>query len=113
MNDHQWREQTRRYHPEDHDRVVEAVDRAVRERTDFAVDVRVVLPDGTMKYVHGVGHPVCNASGDLVEYIGTMMDVTERKRAEEERQAHLWFLESLERVNRAMIELDQLSTPRR
>ncbi len=95
-------EQTRRFHPEDYDRVVETVDRAVRERTNFAVDVRAVLPDGTMKYIHGVGHPVFNASGDLVEYIGTMMDVTERKRAEEERQAHLWFLESLERVNRAM-----------
>src|SRR5215813_5101484 len=75
-----------RFHPEDHDRVLETVDRAVRERTDFAVDLRVVLPDGTMKYVHGVGHPVFNASGDLVEYIGTTMDVTERKRAEEERE---------------------------
>src|SRR6266436_1568105 len=95
-------EQTRRFHPEDYDRVVETVDRAVRERTNFAVDLRAVLPDGTMKYIHGVGHPIFNASGDLVEYIGTMMDVTERKRAEEERQAHLWFLESLERVNRAM-----------
>src|SRR5262247_2681589 len=75
-----------RFHPEDHDRVLETIDRAVRERTDFAVDLRVVLPDGTMKYVHGVGHPVFNASGDLVEYIGTTMDVTERKWAEEERE---------------------------
>src|SRR6266478_8113278 len=49
-------EQTRRFHPEDHDRVVETVDRAVRERTNFAVDLRAVLPDGTMKYIHGVGH---------------------------------------------------------
>jgi len=36
--------------------------------------------------VHGVGHPVFNASGDVVEYVGILMDVTERKRADEERE---------------------------
>jgi PAS domain S-box-containing protein len=69
---------------------------------DYAVDYRVVLPDGTMRCLHVVGHPVCSASGDLVQLVGTAMDVTERKRAEEERQAHLWFLESMDRVNRAI-----------
>jgi len=36
-----------------------------------------------MKYLHTVGHPVFNAAGELVEFVGTSMDVTERKRAEE------------------------------
>src|SRR5258708_38909775 len=55
-----------------------------------------------MKCIHAVGHPVFSASGDLVQYVGTAMDVTERMRAEEERQAHLWFLESMDRGNRAI-----------
>src|SRR5258708_12646121 len=55
-----------------------------------------------MKCLHVVGHPVCSTSGDLVQLVGTAMDVTERKRAEEEREAHLWFLESMDRVNRAI-----------
>jgi hypothetical protein len=37
-----------------------------------------------------------------VEFVGTVMDMTERQRAEEERQAHLWFLESMDQVNRAI-----------
>ena len=72
-----------RIHPEDRDRVVEMMDRAIGERTDFDVDFRTVLPDGTIKYLHAVGHPVFNAAGDLVEYMGTSLDVTERKRAED------------------------------
>ena len=44
---------------------------------------RLVLPDGTMKSIHVVGHQVFNASGDLETYVGTAMDVTERKHAEE------------------------------
>jgi two-component system sensor histidine kinase/response regulator len=79
-------EHIRSYHPEDRERVLETLDRAVRERTDLEVDFRTVLPDGTIKYIHGVGHPVFNASGDLVEFVGTAMDVTERRRADEERE---------------------------
>jgi PAS domain S-box-containing protein len=75
-----------RIHPEDRDRVADEIEGAIRERTDYEVVFRVVLPDGTMKYIYGVGHPVFNAFGDLTEHIGTAMDVTERKRAEEERE---------------------------
>jgi PAS domain S-box-containing protein len=90
-----------RIHPEDRGRHDDTLAKAARERMDYEVDYRVVLPDGTMRCIHVVGHPVCSASGDLVQLVGTAMDVTERKRAEEERQAHLWFLESMDRVNRA------------
>src|SRR5882762_3885575 len=75
-----------RIHPEDRDRILETFDRAVTERKDFEADHRIVLPDGTIKYVHVIAHPAFNASGDLVEYVGTVMDVTERKRAEEALQ---------------------------
>jgi len=91
-----------RIHPEDRSRIADILEKAARERMDYEVDYRVVLPDGTVKCIHAVGHPVFSASGDLVQFVGTSMDVTERMRAEEERQAHLWFLESMDRVNRAI-----------
>ncbi len=82
-----------RIHPEDRGRLAEIIEKAARERMDYEVDFRVVLPDGTVQCIHAVGHPVFSASGDLVQFVGTVMDVTERRRAEEEHQAHLWFLE--------------------
>src|SRR5262245_35291114 len=89
-------------HPEDRARTLEVLERAVRERTEFEVDFRAVLQSGEIKYFLGIGHPVFNAYGDVVEFVGTTMDVTERKWAEEERQAHLWFLERMDQVNRAI-----------
>src|SRR6202008_3238013 len=44
-------------------------------------DCRVVRPDGQVRYVRGVGHPYFDAAGRVVEYIGLLMDVTERCRA--------------------------------
>jgi PAS domain S-box-containing protein len=79
-------EMVQRIHPEDRARVVEIAERANCEGKDFEVHFRVVLPDGTTKYMHGVGHPVFKASGDLVEFVGTVIDVTERRRADEERE---------------------------
>jgi PAS domain S-box-containing protein len=75
-----------RVHPEDRDRYLETFDRAVNERTDFESNHRIVLPDGTIKYVHVISHPGFNASGDLVEYVATVMDVTEREQAAEALQ---------------------------
>ena len=75
-----------RIHPEDRDRVVEYIQKAVREKRDYDVEFRIVLPEGTVKHIHGLGHPVFNASGELVEVVGTQLDVTERKLAEEERE---------------------------
>ena len=92
----------RRIHPEDRARAAEVVENAVRERIDYELDYRVVLPDGTIRRIHSVGHPVLGVSGDLVQFVGTAMDVTEPRRAEEEHRAHLWFLESMDRVNRAI-----------
>jgi PAS domain S-box-containing protein len=75
-----------RIHPEDRPRAEQTIDRAVRDRSDFVQEYRLVLPDGSIKYVHTVGHPVVNASG-VFEFIGTAMDVTDLKRAEEMRAA--------------------------
>jgi PAS domain S-box-containing protein len=77
---------TGRIHPDDRERVVEIFERAIRERTNFEVECRIVLPNRTIKCIHVVGHPLFNASGELDRHVGTVMDVTERKRADEERE---------------------------
>jgi PAS domain S-box-containing protein len=89
-------------HPEDYDRVLELVQKAFREKADFTKEFRVVLPDGAVKHLHVIGHPVLDQTGEVVEYVGTAVDVTERKRAEEQHREYLKFLESLDRVNRTM-----------
>ena len=61
----------------------EEVEEAVRQKRDYAVAYRIVLPDGTVKYLEANGHHLFSASGELVEVIGTNVDVTERKRAEQ------------------------------
>jgi len=78
-----WKDRLERMHPEDQAKVREAKDRATSEKSDYEVDHRIVLPDGTVKYTHTVGHPVLNASGDVEQFVCTMMDVTERKHAEQ------------------------------
>jgi len=65
-----------RIHPDDRPLVEQTVNTAVHERTDWELDYRIVLPDLSIKHVRAVGHPVVNEYGDLVEYIGTVMDVT-------------------------------------
>jgi PAS domain S-box-containing protein len=78
-----------RIHPEDRRNTDEAFESAVREQRDFTSDFRIIFPDGTMKYFYNIGHPVVDQNGDVVEFLGTVMDVTERKRAEEElRKSH-------------------------
>ena len=78
-----WEDWVERIHPEDRERAMGAIEQGIRERTDFEMDYRTVHPDGTIRYVQAVGHPVLSSSGDLVEFMGTAVDVTERKRADE------------------------------
>jgi PAS domain S-box-containing protein len=69
-------------HPDDQDRVRKTAETAAREKVEYEVDYRIVHPDGQIRDIHAVGHPVLSPSGDLVEYVGTVIDVTERKRAQ-------------------------------
>src|SRR5712671_153579 len=84
-------------HPDDRDYVEEMLNKAVREKTDFGFDHRIVLPGGSIKHVYSMAHRAFDDSDTLVEYVGTVMDVTDRRQAEEAlRQAQ----EDLARVNR-------------
>ena len=68
-----------RIHPKDHATLIETLEKAVRDGGNFEYDFRIVTLDGATKYLHGLGH----LAADGAEFIGTIMDVTERRRAEE------------------------------
>ena len=79
-------------HPEDRVAFEEASARAIREKKPYDVAYRAVLPDGTLKHIHTVGHPVLDNAGEVTELIGVSMDETERVRANaalQEAQAEL------------------------
>jgi PAS domain S-box-containing protein len=69
-------------HPDDRSRVMETYEAAQRRKSEFDAEYRIVLGDGTIKHLHTIGHPVLNESGEVVEYIGTGMDVTEQRQAQ-------------------------------
>jgi PAS domain S-box-containing protein len=72
--------------PEDRGQFTEMLRQAVREKRDFEVDFRIDLPDGPTRYVHSVGHPLVGDDGEVVELVGTHVDVTEQYLAREELQ---------------------------
>jgi len=83
--------------PEDRPAFEQVLDRAVRERTGFQHEYRIFLADGSVKHLQSVGHPDIAESGH-VEYIGTVMDITGRKRAEQalrDAQADLAYVTRL------------------
>jgi PAS domain S-box-containing protein len=87
-----------RIHPEDRKRVVDLFERAELEKTEFQVDYRIVLPDGTIKHLHTIGHPILDESGELVEFVGTTMDVTAAKQAEEALRRSEGYLADAQRL---------------
>src|SRR5215470_13616905 len=77
-----YREARSRVHPEDLQKFEDARERGIRQKTGTSVDFRVVLPDASIKYIHCVSRPFINASGQVVELVGTNMDVTEQRLAQ-------------------------------
>jgi formate hydrogenlyase transcriptional activator len=75
-----------RLHPDDQPGFRELIETAIREKAEWEADYRIVHLDGAIRDIHVVGHPVLSTSGHLVEFVGTVIDVTERKRAEGERK---------------------------
>jgi PAS domain S-box-containing protein len=75
-----------RIHPEDRDWVGEKFEKALRERVDSFAEYRALLPDGTVRHISASGHPILDEDGEIIEFVGTAVDVTERKRTELERR---------------------------
>jgi PAS domain S-box-containing protein len=75
-----------RIHPDDQAFCREKVEKGIHDKLDFELDYRIIHPDKRVRDIHCVCHPVLDRSGDLLELVGTVIDVTEPKRAEEERR---------------------------
>ena len=74
-----------RIHPDDQAQCRERLEKAIRDKVDFELDYRIVHPDKRVSDIHCACHTVLDRSGDLVELVGTVIDITERNRADEER----------------------------
>jgi PAS domain S-box-containing protein len=92
-------------HPDDRSMVERSFECAALEKRDLKLDYRIVLPNGTIKYIHSLGRPVFRPSGKFLEFIGTVMDVTERKNIEDElRQLTGRLLRSQEEERRKIAQ---------
>jgi PAS domain S-box-containing protein len=76
-----------RIHPDDQPAFRQSAERAKHNQFDEELGYRIVHPDGAVRNIHSIGHPVFSPSGDLIEYTGSVIDITERKRAEEALQS--------------------------
>src|SRR4029450_4279242 len=86
--------------PEDLAKIDATFHKSVRQKVDPSVEFRIVLPDGTVRHVYVIRHPVLNDAGDFVRLVGTSMDITERKLAEEERERLRHVEAELAHINR-------------
>jgi PAS domain S-box-containing protein len=97
-----------RVHREDRDRVIEMVRHALREKTGFEGDYRIVLPGGSTRYVHSVGHVIVGDDGEVTELVGTHIDVTEQRLANEALQTA--FDEIKKSEDRLRLVIDTIPT---
>jgi C4-dicarboxylate-specific signal transduction histidine kinase len=76
---------------------------ALQEKREFSLEFRIVLPDETVKHIESTGRPLFSADGELVEMVATLVDVTERKRAQEEHERLRELESDLAHLNRMSI----------
>jgi C4-dicarboxylate-specific signal transduction histidine kinase len=86
-----------RTHPEDRAFVQATLDQVARDRRAFDFEHRLLMPDGSVKYVRVVGHPSTNDELGNFEFVGAVTDITERKRAEALRDGESRILEMIAR----------------
>lgn len=75
-------------HPEDRDRVLQTIQRTIKERTDYHMEYRIVRPDGATAWLEARGKLFLSHQGDPVRMAGVCADVTQRKLAELELARH-------------------------
>jgi PAS domain S-box-containing protein len=98
-----WEEYLERVHPEDHLKWTSITERAIVEKAHYDHEFRILLPNGMVKWIHTVGHPVLSDAGDLEGFVGSSTDITERKSAEQER-------EKLRQLEADLAHIDRVST---
>jgi PAS domain S-box-containing protein len=77
-----WTQMRELLHDEDRERAREAVECSLADRTEYAIEYRVIRPDGTTVWVASTGHGQYDADGRLFGMVGVVQDITSRKEAE-------------------------------
>jgi PAS domain S-box-containing protein len=95
-----WEKRVERVHPDDRDKWRDTVERAIRERSEYDLEFRIIWPNGMVKWIHSVGRPVFSAAGDLEQFVGSSTDITELKSAEQERERLRQLEADLAHINR-------------
>jgi PAS domain S-box-containing protein len=95
-----WEEFVQRVHPEDRLRFKGMGERVMAEKVDYDHEFRILLPNGKVKWIHTVGHPVLSDAGALEQFVGSSTDITERKSAEQEREKLRQLEADLAHINR-------------
>jgi PAS domain S-box-containing protein len=72
-------------HPDDREKTEQAIRRALEECADYRVNHRVVWPDGSVHWLYLLGRTLCDEAGEPDRMLGVALDITEQKRAEQER----------------------------
>jgi signal transduction histidine kinase len=67
-------------HPDERLRLQHAFEEAVRDKRSYEVEFRIVHPDGTVRHISSVGRPELDRDGNVCEFVGTVMDVTQQRR---------------------------------
>ena len=91
-------EQQSSYHPDDWPMVRKAVERAAIEGIGYNLEVRVIRPDGTMRYVQTMCETARDASGQVTNLVGAIQDVSERKRVERDLRESEHLLQQAQRI---------------
>src|SRR5271156_966811 len=81
-----WEEYSERVHPDDRLKWMGEVERVIAEKANYDHECRILLPNGKVRWIRTVGHPIFSDSGDLKQFVGSSTDITERKSAEQERE---------------------------
>jgi PAS domain S-box-containing protein len=81
-----WEEYLKRVHPEDRLKWKGMFERAIVEKADYDQEFRILLPNGTVKWIHTVGHPILSGARDLEGFVGSSTNITELKSAGQERE---------------------------
>jgi diguanylate cyclase (GGDEF)-like protein len=95
-------------HPSDHDLVKSALDQAIANRSNFSIDHRVLLADGTELQVHTEAILESDGQKQPDRLLGIMQDISERKQAEQ-KISYLAYYDTLTRLPNRLLFNDRLS----
>lgn len=84
-------------HPEDRQKIEDAVEDSLNEGQDYYIEHRIVRPNGRIRWLLEIGDVIRDKNGKAVRMLGTVQDITRRKTAEEALKRHEEQLESLVR----------------